>query len=141
MKNLRLLVALLVSVCAFTTLETLSMEQFEKSAGVATRLYNAFREHGQEQKEPGIDALMNEAKKNGYSEEVQLNALLEYASKNTDPEVVERVRSILRQKDKQEIKRTVHKWGAALLATQLVMFGVIVYAGRRIFDNQEDYSL
>jgi len=125
------------SLCTFDYVYALGLEELGKSAEVATGLYNALRGYGQEKKEPSIDALMKDAKKRGFSEEVQLNALLEYASKNNDPAVAERIRSILRQKDKQEIKRTVHKWGFALLATQLVMFGVIVYVGKRIIDNQE----
>lgn len=118
----------------------LGLEQLGKTAEIASRLYNAIRGQGQTEQK-GVDALMRDAKKQGFSQEVQLNALLEYAQTNNDPAIAERVRTILRQQDKQEIKRTIHTWGIVIVATQLAIGGMIYYLGNRILDNLEGRKL
>jgi len=115
------------------------LEQLNKTAEIAQGLYNAFK--GQEEKQTGVDALMKKAKKDGFSQEVQLNALLEYASTCNDPAVTERVRGIIRQQDKKDIKRTIHKWGCIIVAAQLAIGGMIYYLGNRVLDTLEARSI
>jgi len=128
-------VILFISLLSGQGIKALDLEQLSKSAGIAKGLYDAIK--GQDEKEKGVDALMREARKRGFCEEAQLNALLEYAKGNNDPAVAEWVKSIIRQRDKKEIKRTIHIWGASIIVAQLAIGGMVYCFGNRIIDNLE----
>ena len=131
MNNLRLWLGVLLSVFSICTIDAGNTGQLGKAAKMATELYNALRGYINDEKSGDIEVLMNKAKKRGFSEEDQLNAVLEHSSKNNDQDVARRVRSILRKKYNQEIKNTVHRWGAAILALQLAIGGVIIWKLQR----------
>jgi len=136
MKRKCSIVGVLFFLIHFYCVNAVDLEQVGRTAAIAHGLYSAMQ--GQEKTEPkGLDTLMKDAKKQGFSQEVQLNALLELAQEKNDPVIAERVRTLIRQRDKQEIKGVIHKYGIALILTQLAIGGMIYYLGNRVLDNLE----
>ena len=68
----------------------------------------------------------------------QLDYLLEYAENKKDADVSSRVRTIIRQRDRQAVERRIDRWGMALGVVALANLGLVFYCGYKVHHGLPD---